>query len=60
MKSIAYILILFIGFSGLSAIGKVESLPTPQRQPMNVSSILGKLPLYFVKNQGQLTWRQSL
>jgi len=33
MKSINYILVIFIGLSVCNAFGKVEYLPVPQNQP---------------------------
>ena len=68
MKSISFILAIFIGLGVCNAFGKVEYLPMPQNQSVNEGiksetellgktrflSAFNKLPLHFVTNQGQL------
>jgi len=68
MKSISFILAVFIGLGVCNAFGKVEYLPMPQNQSVDEGikseteffpktrflSAFNKLPLHFVANQGQL------
>jgi len=68
MKSISFILAIFIGLGVCNAFGKVEYLPIPQNQSVaegikseteflgktRFLSAFNKLPLHFVTNQGQL------
>ena len=59
MKSISYILIIFIGLGLCNAFGQVDVLPIPREQPVdestksNLLSAFGKVPLHFVANHGQ-------
>ena len=59
MKSISYVLIIFIGFLISNHSGYIESTFISQEQSIdettksNLLSIFGKLPLNFVANHGQ-------
>ena len=61
MKSITFLLILFIGLGISNALGQVGYPPMKQEQPvdesarLNLLSLFGKLPLHFVANQGQFS-----